>query len=253
MYPTKAETGIYWDIGVRLVSGCTPISSGCTHCWSRQLQKRFKVDGDPDVVKFHAERLKRFECKKPTIFAIWNDLFHAKVDIAEIDQTLDIMERNPQNIYLVLTKRAWRMQNYFGKFPDWELKLRPNVWRGVTAENQKAADERIQQLCATPAAVRFVSLEPLLEEIWLKLGWSYPGTWDKIRGCAINWVIIGAETGAGRRPCKEEWVRSLVQQCQAAGVPVWIKAFNKDGKVTHDINQFPKDLQLRQFPEMEVK
>lgn len=248
MYPTKSRTGVYWDRRIRLVSGCTP-----------------------------EERLVKLTSKRPSIIAIWNDLFHEKIGITEISKTFAYMAVNPQNLYLVLTKRAERMQDYFYRQdiiriaaeelsgldrddwtdeehpePTWTLPL-PNVWLGVTAENQKAADERIPQLCATPAAVRFLSVEPLLEGTWLKLGWSYPGTWKKTRGCAINWVILGAETGAGRRPCKEEWVRSLVQQCKDYDVPVWIKALEIDGRITHDINQFPKDLQLRQFPELEVK
>jgi protein gp37 len=240
------------------------------------MQKRFGIDGDPDKVMFHVERLKRLNTKRPTKFAIWNDLFHPAVTDIDIDMTLAQAALNPWNIYMVLTKRIERAAAYFSNLnlvqervgifaeyrsgidrfdwtdeanpkPTWTLPL-SNVWLGVTAENQKAADERIPQLCATPTAVRFISVEPMLEDIYLKLGYSYPGTWEANRASAISLVIIGAETGAGRRPCKEDWVSSLVKQCQEVGVLVWIKALEIDGKVTHDLNKFPPDLRLRQFP-----
>ena len=250
----------YWDDGILLVSGCTPVSSGCDHCWSRGMQKRF--GGDPDAVVFHAERLKRLETRRPTIISIWNDLFHEKVGTTEIDQTFAHMALNPQNTYLVLTKRAWRMQNYFKELvfrqesigieaesisgidrfdradpdnpkPRWKLPL-SNVWLGVTAENQPMTDKRISQLLATQAAVRIVSVEPMLDEIDIReylptIKWAYDDELtnqtcyrdEPIRSAGayqvrtndegVDWIVCGAETGAGRRPCKLEWVRSLVQ------------------------------------------
>jgi protein gp37 len=186
------------------------------------------------------------------------------------------MALNPQNTYLVLTKRAWRMQEYFKDLayrqevigikaesisgldrvdwtdednpkPRWTLPL-SNVWLGVTAENQKTADERIPQLTATPAAVRFISFEPLLEYIELEHHLWKPNVFMHQKDIIPSWIICGAETGAGCRPCKEEWIYSLVSQCKNAGIPCWVKQINIDGKIVHDISKFPKDLQLRQFP-----
>jgi protein gp37 len=247
------------------------------------MQKRFGIDGDPDKVMFHVERLKRLNTKRPTKFAIWNDLFHPAVTDIDIDMTLAQAALNPWNIYMVLTKRIERAAAYFSNLnlvqervgifaeyrsgidrfdwtdeanpkPTWTLPL-SNVWLGGTAENQDRANIIIPQLCATPAAFRFVSVEPCLSEINLNLeSYCYPDSWNSFtmeetsECCLISLVIIGAETGAGRRPCKEDWVSSLVKQCQEVGVLVWIKALEIDGKVTHDLNKFPPDLRLRQFP-----
>ena len=168
----------------------------------------------------------------------------------------------------------------------------PNLWLGVTVENSKHLD-RVEQLLAIPAAVRFVSLEPLLEDIdivrhlsptakiWRckKCGWT--GHRDLLGGGCLSiscpgkkciasngivasnndeleiaehephldWVIVGAETGPGRRECKIEWVRAIVEQCQDAGVPCFVKQIEMNGKISHDMNEWPADLRVRQWPE----
>jgi len=120
----------------------------------------------------------------------------------------------------------------------------PNLHLGVTCENQRTADERIPVLLQIPAAVRFLSLEPLLEDIRLNpINFHYKGF--------INWVIIGCESGPGRRPCKLEWVRNIVDQCKAAGVPVFVKQLDINGVVEHDINKFPEDLKIREYPKFD--
>lgn len=156
----------------------------------------------------------------------------------------------------------------------------PNLWLGVTAENQRWADERIPTLLQIPAAVRFMSLEPLLGEMQIaKYLSEYKFRQDYCNkqscgGCVfprghnlvtdgpclgsknwtenknkVDWVIVGAETGPGRRECKLEWVRSIVQQCQAAGVPCFVKQVEVNGKISHDPNEWPVDLRVRQWPE----
>lgn len=266
-------TDKYWDEGIRLVSGCTPVSDGCQHCWSRQLQKRFKVDGSPDVVKFHVDRLKRFDRKQPAIFSIWNDLFHPAVTDIDIDMTLAAAALNPQHIFLILTKRIERAAAYFSHLnhrqerigilaeyqsgldrtdwtdeehpePTWHLPL-PNVWLGTTVEGYYYK-KRIGYLLQIPAAKHFVSFEPLLNEFMSPLRGRMG--WNGRHIGRIDWSIIGAETGPGRRPCKIEWGRSLVQQCQEADISVWIKALDINGKITRNLADFPPDLQLRQFP-----
>jgi hypothetical protein len=124
----------------------------------------------------------------------------------------------------------------------------PNVWPGITAEDQKRADERVPCLIRTRAVLKFVSAEPMIGRVsfvdthgtWLSSPESsYPG---------IDWVIIGAESGPGRRPCKLEWVRDLVQQCQAAKVPVFVKQLDIDGKISKNPEEWPEDLRVRQYP-----
>lgn len=123
-------------------------------------------------------------------------------------------------------------------------------WLGITAENQKAADERIPILLQIPAAVRFVILEPLLSPVDLKLVDDY----DPIGGLRTNadmldWVIAGCESGPKRRPAKLKWLRDIRDQCQEAGVPLFIKQIEVSGKVSHNMNEWPEDLRIRQFPE----
>jgi protein gp37 len=115
-----------------------------------------------------------------------------------------------------------------------------NVWLGVTAENQEMADQRIPILLQIPAAKRFVSIEPCLKKINIK------GYLEYIEH--LNWVIVGCESGPRRRPCKIEWVRSIVQQCKDTAVPVFVKQLSIDGKVSHDMNEWPADLRIREFP-----
>lgn len=152
-----------------------------------------------------------------------------------------------------------------------------NLWPGVSVENQDN-DWRIVELLKIQAAVRWASLEPLLGKIcldrvidvhggrylnYLRGDWydvigkddngqamfsdRPSGTFGKGRG--IDWVVVGCESGPNRRPCKLEWVRDIVEQCQAAGVPVFVKQLDINGKVIRDINQFPKDVQIQDYPE----
>jgi protein gp37 len=148
----------------------------------------------------------------------------------------------------------------------------PNVWLGVSVENQKAADERIPLLLETPAAIRFLSCEPLLEEIDLihstKPDWLYRTHHKAEKLSMIDWVIVGGESGPGARDCDVNWIRSLVSHCRSARVPVfvkqlgamayqspvsemgtgfWLRLKNRKGG---DINEFPQDLRIRQLPEI---
>ena len=188
--------------------------------------------------------------KKPTTWFVnsMSDLFHESVTDEQLDQIFAIMALTPHHTYQVLTKRPERMVDYLinqwerieatFKMPcserpknlrdisnrNWPLS---NVWLGVTVENQKAADERIPLLLQTPAAVRFLSCDPLLEEVDIKiLLQNYVPNWNKKGdpGCRqIDWVIVGGESGPKARPCDIEWIRSIVRQCAAADVPCFVK------------------------------
>jgi len=118
-----------------------------------------------------------------------------------------------------------------------------NIWLGVTAENQQEANKKIPLLIQTPAITRFVSIEPMLGPIDLK-----EAHMANVRLPRVDWVIVGAESGPDRRPCKIEWVRKIVEQCKAAGVPVFVKQLHIDGKVSSDISEWPEDLRVQEFP-----
>ena len=149
----------------------------------------------------------------------------------------------------------------------------PNVWLGVSVENQRVADERIPELLATPAAVRWLSCEPLLEHVDLRLDEESlcgPGPDDSRRTRTgpngLHWVIVGGESGPGARPCNVDWIRGIVQQCEAARVPVFVKqlgAYSQDDLVEGtdwrrvyrdraggDPAEWPASLRVRQYPEV---
>lgn len=159
-------------------------------------------------------------------------------------------------------KRAGNLYSLYLDCP-WPLR---NVWLGTTAEDQQRADERIPDLLATPAAVRFVSIEPMLGPVDLtKIQVVDEGEEDTINaltgeqfsnrtGCqvnerpAIDWVIAGGESGPGARPMHPDWARSLRDECKAAGVPFFVKQMHVGGKLAKDIDAFPEDLRAREFP-----
>ena len=247
----------YWQRAWSLIDGCSPVSEGCEHCWSAALVKRFKRDHsengwqhlslvDPKghfdgTVRIRKDRLDiPLRTKKPTVWSIWNDLLHPKVSDDFIARALQIMWDCPQHTFLILTKRAERIPS---------LKVIPmrNVFWGVTAESQQRADERIPYILQVPGK-RFLSLEPLLSEIdlsqWTSLflhGFNHPLT-------SFDACIAGAETGPGHRPCKLEWIESIVQQCKDANIPCFVKAININGKVIRDIEKFPESLRVRNLP-----
>lgn len=201
-------TGIEWtDSTWNPWHGCHKISPGCKNCYMFTDKKRYGQD--PNVVsrsktKF-TEPLKWKEPRK--IFTCsWSDWFIEEAD-AWRDEAWDVIRRTPHT-YQILTKRIERAA---GRVPQPFL---PNVWLGVSVED-RARKFRIDILRQIPAAVRFLSLEPLLEDL---------GTLD-LRG--IHWVIAGGESGPGARPMPPDWVRSIRDQCLAAGVPLFFKQWGE--------------------------
>lgn len=210
-----------------------------------------------DVMTHEDRLLEPLRWKKPTRVFVnsMSDLFHEDVPDTFIDQVFAVMHLAHQHTFQVLTKRPERMQAYLcdparpaaidvqllalvgranrsapcvgqphlAASPYWPL---PNVWLGVSVEDQERANERIPLLLQTPAAVRFISAEPLLGPVNLQLEWLAPFVDvdpSLQRTPRLDWVIVGGESGPGARPCHEAWVRSIVQQCQAAGVPAFVK------------------------------
>jgi protein gp37 len=163
------------------------------------------------------------------------DLFHEQVHDETIFEVFDEASHNRRHTYLFLTKRPERMRDWFEKYSKrfWQYHAPgepekaapwpdPQFWLGVTAENQKMADKRIPILLDIPAAVRFVSVEPMLEPIDLRYStFNGADSLDSLEG--IHWVICGAETGPGKRPFSNDWAVKLWAQCQRAGVPYFFK------------------------------
>lgn len=277
---TRIDKGMYWDRAWSLVEGCSRVSSGCDNCWAaaqthiRLHQKNPKIAARYAGLtakngKFNGKiRLMEdaldlpLRVKKPTRWAVWNDLFHKDVPAEFIGDALRVMAAANQHTFLVLTKRdrrmreemecqadVYRVNKWFNRkthtLIPWPL---PNVWFGVTVEGPEQL-HRIDILRQIPAAVRWVSFEPLLSATPHMVWGGDPGIHVDP---GIHWVVIGCESGAKRRPCDIQWVRTLAWDCQMAGVRVFIKQLSINGKVSHDMNEWPPDLRLRQLPGEEV-
>lgn len=223
------EKGCHWDLPWSLVSGCTPCSPGCDHCWALAMEKRFRtcISGNgrkiPRIdVEVHSERLSiPLKRRKPTVYAVWNDFFNADVVHPFRQAVYDVMKSCPQHTFLILTKRAGIASE--------RAESHPNIYHGLTICNQAEADEKIPVFLQVPGK-KFLSVEPCLSGIDLKR-WINPvshvfGTLTQLP-FAINAVILGGETGPGARPMHPDWVRSVRDQCAAAGVPFFFKGWGK--------------------------
>ncbi len=233
------STGKYWDRAWSLIDGCTQVSPGCDHCWLRDMDRRFHPE-NLQGVKFRRDRLlEPTKRKKPTVYAVWSDLFHEDIEQIEQWDALSIMGHDcPQHTFLILTKRPEVAVNadlaeISSRWPF------PNIWLGVTAENQEQADKRIPILLQIPAAVRGVSVEPMLGPVKIinylhvpypdarpEMKSLYADAWRKLHP-VLDLVICGGETGPGARPMHPDWARSLRDQCQTAGVPFFFKQWGE--------------------------
>ncbi len=251
---------IEWtDITINPIVGCTKISEGCQYCYAEKMAYRLKCMGISkyqDVVDKNgwtgkigvdfSETFNKLPKKPKKIFvSSMGDLFHENVKHDWIRRVLVETIAYPQHIYILLTKRPERMKHIVVGYED---VLQPNLWLGVTAENQKRADERIPILLQIPAAVRFVSVEPMLGPVDLtnlniqnitkidSLNGDhgiYKPMW--FNGQKLDQVICGPETGPKARPCKPKWIEGLYEQCKSAGVPFFDK--RKTGWLARE---FPK-------------
>lgn len=206
------------------VVGCTKLSAGCKHCYAETMAKRLQAMGVPGYehgfrkVKTLPSRLEEpLKRNRPTVYFVnsMSDLFHTHVPESFIDRVFDVMRRCPQHTFQVLTKRAERLFDY-----TMECSVPDNVWLGVSVENKRHGVPRIDYLRRVPAKTRFLSIEPLLEDV------------GQLDLSGINWAIVGGESGHGARPMKVEWVRSIQRQCVEQGVRFFFKqwgAFGSDG------------------------
>ena len=226
------------------ITGCTPVSEGCANCYAMAMAKRLQAMGSPNYkngfdVAFHPEVLNKVaHWKKPRFVFVcsMSDLFHKDVHPLWISDILQVIKDNPQHIFIVLTKRSEIMRGYFSA-----IAVPSNLWLGVSVENEERAYERIPILMETPAALRVVSVEPMLGPVDIVGRWMVDG---------LDWVIVGCESGPKRRPCKIEWVESIVEQCRYAHVPCFVKQLDLGGKVSHNMNEWPESLRVQQWPEM---
>lgn len=223
------------------VTGCTKVSEGCRHCYAERMSKRLAgragYPKDGFKVTLHPGKLDEpLRWKKPARIFVCSmgDLFHEdeEVEIGFLTHVFDMMEQCAHHTFLVLTKRPERIKKmmYDRHGEGWryfrEGDYHPNVWLGVSVEDQKTADERIPILLQVPAAKRFVSIEPMLGPINLT-GFNSP-MWGKIpQNAFLHWVILGGESGPGARPLHPDWARSVRDQCQAAGVPYFFKQWGE--------------------------
>jgi len=307
------KSAIEWtDATWNPVRGCSLVSPGCTNCYAmRQAHRSSGIGGAYEgltkmskggpvwtgkVALIHKLLDAPLRWRRPRRIFVnsMSDLFHDDVPEIFIASVLGIAAACPHHTFQVLTKRPARMKHVLqcGAFLDaYESSLEmythaeapwppPNIWLGVSVEDQARADERIPLLLQTPAAVRWISAEPLLGPI------SFEGCWVEHPNPAIhenwlevlNWVVVGGESGPGARPLQLDWVRSLRDQCHAVGTPFFLKQLGRwpiatkdegypwaqlhdedgapigewglDGKSRKggDPAEWPEDLRVRQYP-----
>ena len=217
------RTGIEWtETTWNPSTGCDRTSHGCDNCYALTLAKRLKAmrnpryqnDGDPEHsgpgfgLTLHEDLLElphRWRAPRVVFVNSMSDLFHPDVPLDFIQRVFKVMADTPRHTYQILTKRSKRLASLADKL-DW----RPNVWMGVSVESERYAF-RIDHLRSVPAAVRFISAEPLLEAL------------PNLDLSSIHWLIAGGESGHNARPMKEEWALDLRDQCAAAGVDFFFK------------------------------
>lgn len=243
--------------------GCKKVSDGCKYCY--MYRDKIKFGQDPTlVVRSKGKFNEPMKWKEPKVVftCSWSDWFIDEADEWR-DEAWAVIKATPQHTYQILTKRPERIKYHLPK--DWGNGY-PNVWLGVSVENNKTIN-RIWQLCNVPATTRFLSVEPLLGYVDLSLDafmqYDYEQTpaFDKKIKDLLHWVIVGGESGNDNgaykfRECEIEWINYVVAQCKENKVPIFIKQLgtylSKQLKMSDrhggKIDEFPENLQIREFP-----
>ena len=217
------RSAIEWtDATWNPVRGCSKISPGCAHCYAETFSERFRgVPGHPFERGFDLRLVPSalelpLTWKKPRRVFVnsMSDLFHEEVPLEYIRRVFSVMKRASQHQFQVLTKRSSRLAKLASK-----LEFTRNIWMGVSIESARFL-ERIDDLRTVPAAIRFLSIEPLLGPI------------ERVDLSGIGWVIVGGESGPGARPMKAAWVRALRDQCVEQRVPFFFKQWGGLRKAT---------------------
>ena len=216
-----ATSSIEWtELTWNPTTGCDKISAGCKFCYAEIMSRRLKAMGvekyrDGFKIRTHEDALAiPYGWRKPAMVFVnsMSDLFHKDVPLDFIQRVFAVMKDNQHLIFQVLTKRAERLAELRG-----ELEWSPNIWMGVSVENALVKG-RIDHLRKVPAAVRFLSCEPLI------------GPLPKLNLRDIHWVIVGGESGAKPRPMRPEWVRDIRDQCAAKDVAFFFKQWGGRNK-----------------------
>jgi protein gp37 len=200
--------------------GCTKISPGCKNCYAETMAYRLRAMGARGYengfrLSLMPGRLSEpLDRKKPTVYFVnsMSDLFHEKVPFEYIGSVFDVMTKAQRHTFQVLTKRADRMEAFCK-----ERRIPPNVWLGVSVENKKYGVPRIEVLRRIDVATRFLSIEPLLEDV------------GRIDLKDIHWVIVGGESGCKARPMQAKWVESIRSQCERVGAAFFFKQWGTWG------------------------
>jgi len=252
-----SKSGIEWtDATWNPVSGCTPVSEGCANCYAAAMAKRFpqthggwsvsecmEGDGEAQPVPFstivcHPERLDQpLHWRKPRVVFVCSmgDWLHEDVPREFTHRMFAVMKQAQEHTFLLLTRRIERVKGSGIPYLAHRDAVLPNVYLGVSAENQARFEQRVSILQETPAAGRFVSLEPLLGAITVHGLRGYTPVPDvpgvQFYGRQIDCVIAGCESGPGRRPAPHDWFRSIRDQCEEMEVPLFFKQMgeNEDG------------------------
>ena len=311
------KTNIQWtDASWNPTRGCSRVSEGCRNCYAEGVARRFAGPGLPyeglvtldsagkpqrqwngniRIVEKHMLDPLKWERPRRIFVNSMSDVFHPEVQLETIDHIFAVMALAPQHTFQILTKRPERMKAYLSdprtvlrvlngigdvhtrNQVQWPL---PNVWLGVSCENQETADERIPLLLQTNAAVRFISAEPLLGPIdlnripaeedreWFSTCLTAQDIWwtdegeisDGPEHAALDWVICGGESGPRARQCNANWVLSIVEQCKAANVACFVKQLGshviqggerriKQDRKGGDMHEWPHEIRVRQFPQ----
>lgn len=292
------------------VRGCSRVSEGCTRCYAERMaarnlpEMRSPTTGEPfarmtpagprwtgkvELIPSKLDEPLHWRKPRRVFVNSMSDLFHEALDFKDICHVMDVIEVAKRHTFQVLTKRAARMSEFFD-YTTGALGLSPppNLWLGVSVEDQATADERIPLLLQTPAAVRWVSYEPALGPVDFSHVPIPTSKGDDYRAAAgLDWIVVGGESGPGARPFDIAWARSIVEQCKSAGVPVFVKQLgavpvldetkwrslrpapvlssanrrrapagtvplllgNRKGG---DMAEWPADLRVREFPRMEA-
>lgn len=208
------NTSIEWtEVTWNPTTGCDKISPGCKNCYAERMAKRLQAMGssrykDAFALQLHPDLIDlplRWKRSRTIFVNSMSDLFHKDVPLDFLRRAFSVMERTPHHTYQILTKRSDRLASVSPALP-WPK----NVWIGVSVENLDVAD-RVEHLRAVPAAIRFLSCEPLL------------GPLSGISLSGIHWVIVGGESGPHARPMRKEWVTEILSICRTAQVPFFFK------------------------------
>lgn len=249
------QSNIEWtDATWNPVRGCVKISPGCKHCYAETFAERWRgipnhPYGQGFDLRLVPEKLSEplhWKRSRRVFVNSMSDLFQEGVELEFVRRVFETMTEARWHTYQVLTKRAVRMRELAGNLPV-AMVRQPHIWLGVSVEDRKYGVPRIAVLREVPTSVRFLSIEPLLEDL------------GSIDLSGIHWVIIGGESGPGARPCNLSWIRNIVAQCRAAKVPTFVKQLGarpieNSGLIKlhkrkgSDLSEWPEDLRIREFP-----